>query len=300
MWAVAFLLFGQSSSAWTGGRPPECAEPSGRTSNVWERAKAPELGRYCDLVASASSKLAGVAATAAAALGAAREAEALLPAKAAPFVLEGRALADLGRYDEAVAAFSEGSRRDARALDDPPALLAWARALARTGRHEEAADAYRSLLPRAGVLSTTTRVSAEIEAGLVAMQRGERGLDEAAAALREAVHEAQDEAQAVAALGLALALDRAGGSREARALLADRLHGDPRETLSTPRAKDLLAVVPAETHAMTALALEPSDGAGAREEWQRSIDDAPRGPWTSYAREHLAALGGKRSAGAGR
>ena len=79
MWAAVLLLFGQSSGAWTGGRPPECAEPGGRTTNVWERAKAPELGRYCDLVASASSKLAGVTATAPAALAAAREAESVLP-----------------------------------------------------------------------------------------------------------------------------------------------------------------------------------------------------------------------------
>ena len=149
-----------------------------------------------------------------------------------------------------------------RALEDPSALLAWARSLARTGKHEEAADAYRALLPRGAVLSTTTRVSAEIEAGLVAMQRGERGLDEAAASLRGAVHEAQDEAQAVAALGLALALDRAGSGREARALLAERGHGDPREAVATPRARELLAVAPGETHAIAALALEASDGVG--------------------------------------
>jgi hypothetical protein len=52
---------------------------------------------------------------------------------------------------------------------------------------------------------------------------------------------------------------------------------------------------------MAALALEASDGVAAKEEWQRSIDEAPRGPWVAYANEHLAALAGKRSgAGAGR
>ncbi|HEY6462548.1 MAG TPA: hypothetical protein VIY73_20405, partial [Polyangiaceae bacterium] len=64
---VAALVFGQATS-WASGRPPECADPGGHAANVWERARAPELRRYCDLVASASSKLAGTAAMAESAL----------------------------------------------------------------------------------------------------------------------------------------------------------------------------------------------------------------------------------------
>ena len=57
-------------------RPPECsAEIGGATANVWERAKSPELRRYCDLVASAASKLAGTRRWPQAALAAAREAD---------------------------------------------------------------------------------------------------------------------------------------------------------------------------------------------------------------------------------
>jgi tetratricopeptide (TPR) repeat protein len=282
-----------TSGIWTSGRPPECSAGGGRAGNVWERAKSPELRRYCDLVASASSKLAGIGAMAEPALAAAREADGVLPGHAAPHVLQGRALCALGRYDEALEAFSASTARDPHALDDPPALLAFARALARTGRVDAAADAYRALLPRSSALSTSGRVSAEVEAGLVAMARGRAGLDEAEAALREALREAQDEAQAVAVLALALALDRNGSAQnaqEARALLAERAHGDPREALGSARAKELLAVAVDETHALAALALEGSDPTGARDQWQRAVDDAPRGPWAAHAKAHLLAL----------
>jgi tetratricopeptide (TPR) repeat protein len=292
------LLLAQAAGAWWTGPPPECGDPGGgRAANVWERAKSPELRHYCDLVASASSKLAGIATMAQGALQAARDADGVLPGHAAPLVLEGRALAALGQYGEALAALEAGRSRDPRALDDPPALLAWARALGRSSRREEAVEAYRALLPRSRGLSTTERVSAEIESGLMAMTRGAPGLDEAAAALREAVREAQDEARAIAVLALALALDRRRDAEEARALLRERMHGDPRDDMATARAKDLLAAVPAEAHALAALALESTDATGARDAWQQAIDAAPQGPWVGYARAHLGMLTGKHPAG---
>jgi tetratricopeptide (TPR) repeat protein len=285
-----------SGAAWSTGRPPECGEPGGRAGNVWERAKSPQLRRYCDLVASAASKLAGTASMAEQALVSAQDAERTLPGHAAPRVLAGRALESLGRLDEALAALEDGRKREPGALDDPLALLAWARALARTGNGDRASEAYRALLPRASSLSALERSSAAIEAGLVAMARGPTGIDEAAAALREGVREAQDEPRAIAVLALALALDRRGDAEESRALLSERAHGDPRAPLATPRAKELLAVAPAEGQALAALALEPTDAAGARDAWQAYLEAAPQGPWAVQAKSHLAALGGKRSA----
>ncbi|MDP9000911.1 MAG: hypothetical protein M3O46_12450, partial [Myxococcota bacterium] len=61
---LVLLLLAHERGAWSSNRPPECDDRGGRTANVWERAKSPELRRYCDLVASASSKLAGMAAMA--------------------------------------------------------------------------------------------------------------------------------------------------------------------------------------------------------------------------------------------
>jgi tetratricopeptide (TPR) repeat protein len=294
--ALALALAQLASGVWSSGRPPECASETGRVKNVWERAKSPELKRYCDLVASAASKLAGVTTTPAAAQGAldaAQAAEAVLPGHAAPRALKGRAFAALGKLDDALAALRDAQTRDAGSLDDPFALLAWARVLARTGHPEEAIAAYLALLPRASSLSSAERASAALEAGLVAMAGGPVGLNDAVAALREALRDAQDDAQAVAVLALALALDRRGDRAQGRELLSSRARGDPREALTTPAARDRIAATPAEAHAMAALALETINVAGARDAWETYLQGAPPAPWAAHARGHLAALGGK-------
>jgi tetratricopeptide (TPR) repeat protein len=284
------VLFAQAASAWSTGRPPECRAAGDHTTNAWERAKSPELRRYCDLVASASSKLAGTRAMAEAALASAGEAEQVLPGHAAPLVLQGRALAALGKLELASKALAEGKARDPAVLDDPLALLAWARVLARTGRAAEAAAAYRALLPRASALSAADRAGASIEAGVVAMAAGPAGLDEAVAALRDGLREAQDEAQAVAIVALALALDRRGDVGESRALLAERSRGDPRSALTSARAKELFAGAPVEAEAAGAVALEPTDAAGAHDAWEKYVAGAPSGPWAAHARAHMAGL----------
>lgn len=291
---VVFAFAQNVTVAWSSARPAECTVDSGSAANVWERAKSPELRKYCDLVASAASKLAGTAAMAEAALAAAREANGILPGHAAPRVLEGRALAALGKLDEALAALRDGKARDPSALDDPLALHSWGRLLARTGHLPEAAEAYRALLPRTTGLSSEERAVSAIEAGLVAMASGPAAMDDAVAALREALHEAQDEALSVTALALALALDRRGDSREAQALLADRagqVRGDPRVVFEGARAKELLAVAPKEGLAIVGLALENDDSAGALDAWTEYVAAGPSPvPWEAHARAHLAAL----------
>jgi tetratricopeptide (TPR) repeat protein len=293
LWPLPSILVLAQATAWTTGRPPECGDPGGRGANVWERAKSPDLRRYCDLLASASSKLAGTTSMPGAALASAREADQVLPAHAAPRVLEGRALAALGKLDEALKALDEARAIDPAALDDPPALLAWARVLARTAHADAAAEAYRALLPRASAMSMAERASASVEAGLVAMARGATGLDEAVSALREGLRESEDEVQAVAVLALALALDRGGATDESRALLAERAHGDPRAILATARARELLAVAPAEASALIAIAIEAGDtrdAAGARDAWDAYLVASANGPWSANARGHRAAL----------
>jgi tetratricopeptide (TPR) repeat protein len=261
---------------------------------VWERAKSPELRRYCNIIAGAASKLAGTTPAATAALDAAREAELALPGHGASRALEGRALLTLGKVDEALTALREAKARDDRALDDPLALLAWARALARTGHQPEASEAYRALLPRASAFSRTAWATVALEGGLVAMTRGAAGLDDATAALRESLRESsEDDVRDLAALALALALDRDGQIDQARALLSERLRGDPRRVIEAEGAKDVLAVAFAERHALAALALEHTDGPGARDAWEAYLAATPLGPWSEHARAHLAALGKK-------
>jgi tetratricopeptide (TPR) repeat protein len=290
------------AAVWSSGRPPECATSGVRAEsgvyNVWERAKAPRLRHYCDLVAGATSKLAGSTAMVRAALDLAREAEAIVPGHAAPKVLEGRALAALGQRDAALAALREGEERDPGVLDDPTTLLAWARAIGRAGRLAEAVDAYRALLPRAASLSALDRTSATIEGGLVALALGPAGLEDAIGALREAARDAQDDAEGVAVLALALALDRHGDTDEARTLLATRGHGDPRNVFEGARGKELAAIAPGEVPAIVGFALESTDATGARDAWEQYLQANASGPWAAQARARLVAPAGRRAPGA--
>jgi tetratricopeptide (TPR) repeat protein len=295
--ALAVVLFGAAGAVWSSGRPPECAlapHVEAGVYNVWERAKSPQLRRYCDVVAGATSKLSGGTAMARAALDLAREAETLVPGHAAPKVLEGRALALLGQQDDALAALREGRLRDPGVLDEPATLLAWARAMARAGFVPDAVEAYRALLPRASSLPMADRASATVEAGLAALALGPTGLDDAVGALREAVRDTQDDVDAVAVLALALALDRRGAPEEARTLLAARGRGDPRNVFESARGKALASVAPWEIPAVIAFALEGSDAAGARDAWQQYLESAPSGPWAAQAKERLLTSSGRR------
>ena len=62
MLAIALTLFLQAdaphSSAFGSARPLECGLSDGfKAANPWERAKEPNLRRYCDLLASGTAKL---------------------------------------------------------------------------------------------------------------------------------------------------------------------------------------------------------------------------------------------------
>jgi tetratricopeptide (TPR) repeat protein len=284
---LAMVLAQTSVTSWSSGRPPECSRLMGLDVNVWDRAKAPELREYCDLVASASSKLSGTVITAETGLEIARRAEQLHPGGAAARAIEGRALVALGQTASALVALREASTSDSHVLDDPPTLLAWARALARTGHSEEASAAYRALLPRSSSLGSADRAAAALEAGLVAMSRGPSGLDEAVAALRGAMEDAEGETTGLAVIALALVRDRGGAHAEAQSLLANRLHGDPRVWLATPTAQSILSVAPLERSALLAIGLERAHSVEAREAWQEYLAKAPDSPWAAHARQSL-------------
>src|SRR5205085_391712 len=131
-----FLQPATTQNAYGTARPAECGLADGfRAANPWERAKEPNLRRYCDLLASGTAKLvgSGSAVLVKEVPQIADDADKLLPNRASPSVLKGRAYLRMGKPAEALAALEEAKRRDDRALDDPVALLAWARANARTG-----------------------------------------------------------------------------------------------------------------------------------------------------------------------
>jgi hypothetical protein len=134
------------------------------------------------------------------------------------------------------------------------------------------------------------------EGGLVAMTHSRDQLDEAAAALRDAMRGGSDETALVGALGLALALERRGASQAARAVVADRVHGDPRALLADPGTSGLLAVAPAERWALVAVGLQTAHPAEARALWRQYVTEAPESPWVAEARLH-AGVAASGSAG---
>jgi tetratricopeptide (TPR) repeat protein len=297
MLVIAALVLAQvapvalGAAAGSGGRPAECAPLAAPTAgNVWERAKYPILRRYCDLLASGAAKLASGSRPdeAREAIARADEASRVLPDRAAPAILRGRALVARGEFREAVTEMEGASARDPHALDDPAALFAWARALGRVGREADAEVAFRALLPRAGGLAPAERGKAEIEAALLAQARGAAGLDEAIALFRQARRDAQDALQAVAAMALSLALDRAGEREESRVSRAGEPgKQDPREPFKDLQTREVLADAAAlpESDALVAFALGDRDPTAAREAWSRYLaGPAGKGAWAEHAR----------------
>lgn len=298
---LSVVLWLDASSAMGGARPAECGTDGGqRAANAWERAKEPNLRRYCDLLASGTAKLVGTGALAKDVPQLADEADKLLPGRAAPSVLKGRALLRLGKPEDALAALAEAKRRDDRALDDPVALLVWARANARTNHPAEAALAYRAALPRTSGLSAQDRAAASFEAGLAVMASGAAAVDDAVAMLRQARRDAEDALQTASAMALALALDRAREPDEARAVIAESVRSDPKTTLADARVAAALADAgqTAETDALLAIALEATDAAAAKDAWRRYEGASARakGAWLDHARERLGAAPAKKKA----
>jgi hypothetical protein len=279
-----------SAGAIGGTRPQECGFVQGTgAANVWERAKEPELRRYCDLLAKGTAHLVASKALVGDVVGIAAEADKLLPGRAAPRVLAGRALLELGKPADALAALKDARARDDRALDDPVALLAWARANARTGHLAEAATAYRAALPRTSALAPSERSAASFEAGMIVMAQGPKGIDDAVAMLRQARIATTDALQLASVVALALALDRADLRDESRAILNERVRGNATPVLTDPRVAEALADagVPFETDALQAIALEAVDPSAAREAWTRYLTGpGGKSPWSDHARQH--------------
>lgn len=316
MYTAAVLAFvwllqpASSQGAFGTARPSECGLSEGfRNANAWERAKEPNLRKYCDLLASGTAKLVGSGASVLVkeVPAIADEADKLLPNRAAPSVLKGRALLRMGRAEEALAVLGEAKRRDERALDDPVALLAWARANARTKHLPEAAAAYRAALPRTSALSAQERSSAAFEAGMTVMALGAAGLDDAIAMFRQARRDAQDAMQLACVAALALGLDRAGQREEAKAVLVERVRAGVKEAALKSLFADphvVLALAdagaPEEGDALLATTLTTVDPQGSRDAWRRYLEGAGgKSVFADHAREQLKGAAPPRKAAGG-
>jgi len=303
---------GQGSSlvaaAAASGRPRECASTVrrglSRRPTIWELARTPELGRYCDLVARAKAQLATDPTAAKASASAADKA---LPGYAAPRVLLARAALALGKIDDASREFEAARGIDPRSVEDPPTMHDLAQVLRKTGKLEDALAVYRALVPRIDLLgSADRRVAVLLEAAHVSMAvvaaralAGKTGgaseapspstserrapLDEAAAYLREARQRPPTALAGDVLLSLVLVLDRNGDRVQADAALADARASGVRMRSGAP---EYLAA------AEDKLCLEAlsGDAAQAVKSWESYLaGPGGKGPWAAVARARLEA-----------
>lgn len=262
-----------------------------RRPTIWQLARTPELGRYCDLVARAKSQL---AADPKAAATSAKDADAALPGRAAPRVLLARAAFALGKVDDAAKDFEAARAIDARSVEDPPTMHDLAEVLRKTGKLDEALAVYRALVPRIDLLAPADRrVLVLLEAAHVSMAVAGKNppptagskpsLDEAIAYLREARQRPPTALSNDVLVSLALALDRSGDRIQADAILAEA-HAPASDT--RPAAPDYLAAAE-DKLCLDALQAAPTDAAKI---WDAYLaGPGGKGPWAGAARARLEA-----------
>lgn len=283
-------------------KAPECAAlpkfaSPGATGNLWESAKHPGLGTHCDLVWQGVTKFRE--ARFLDAIEYAKRADEASPGGAGPFIVRGSAFARWGKAAEAAEAFEKAKSIHPRALDDAETLDDYGAVLIKLGRFEDARRIYRALLPRvAGTQGLCGAKSicddagrAYLAAGVLAMDEGPKGLDEAVAILREARTRSElgGDVRRVATLMLALALDRRGDLDQAKELAAEAAKlGVPSDM--PPDVSGRLSS-PVEVAAARAIGYEASDSASAITAWKTYLSTGgEKRPFEAHARKHLAAL----------
>jgi hypothetical protein len=276
-----------------GARPKECGGASRTAGNRWERAKAPGLEHYCDVLAKGYARL---KAAPEAALALSAEAWRLMPAEAAPVVLAARAKVALGAFAEGFAGFERARALSPAGLESPGALHDFAIAAQKTGHAREALDAYRALAPRAELYDDPREaLRVFIEGAVLAMTQGPERLTEAVGYLTEARRMPKLPELGTYLIGaLALALDRQGRKNEAAGIAAE-LSGPwqlESERGAAPKLSQHQPVLPeGELDAMIAILAERRDRDLALERWQSYLDGpAGKGPFAAHARARRDAL----------
>jgi tetratricopeptide (TPR) repeat protein len=261
-----------------------------RRPTIWQLARTPELGRYCDLVARAKSQL---GTDPKAATASAKAADTALPGRAAPRVLLARAAFALGKIDDAARDFEAARAIDARSVEDPPTMHDLAQVLRKTGKLDEALAVYRALVPRIDLLAPADRrvlvlleaahVSMAVAAKLPIAAGSRPSLDEAVAYLREARQKPPTALANDVLVSLALALDRSGDRVQADAVLADAHAPASEVRAATPEF--LVAVE--DKVCLDALTANPAD---ATKHWEAYLaGPGGKGPWAGAARARLDA-----------
>jgi tetratricopeptide (TPR) repeat protein len=286
LFSVGALVLAQAAGA-GGARVPavlpvDCAAAAGARLSAWDRARSPQVPRYCDLMAQAEARLLREPKRAD---EAAQAAAALVAGQVAPLVLRARAAVQSGQFAEALALFDEAAAVDASALDEPRALLARAVALRETGADARAIAAYRALIPRLdGLPDREERTRAQIDAGVALMIEGPGSLEPAVAVLRAAASQGSLALRSLARACLSLALDRAGAKAEAQALAAEAQRSGATATLERKGSAAVLGWR-IEALAVAAVLREAAGNGGAA--WEAYAARAPA-VWAAHARGRVA------------
>ncbi len=294
-------------------RPEACrAAQVGEDGALWAEARSGSRREACLRLARGYARLDSAPAEA---LDLARNAPARGRDDVELGVLEGRAWLRLGDFGKAYALLSPNVRARGRPLGDLAALRELGVTAAGTGHLEEAATAYRALLPRAA-FDERPRFSrwVVLEAGSVLLASGASGLPDAILFLSEARRRAQVPGTEDLLLSLlALALERAGQAEPARTLLQEspgpwalERHLTPRDRYRLLRAgggtptsalpalaftADAPQLAEGELHAAIGVAALRRDPRLARVHLEAYLLAAgPSGPFVAWAQERLAAL----------
>ncbi len=290
-----------SAAAAASPRPAECAAPAATdaSASMWESARRPGLGQYCRLLARGYARLSRSPAQA---LIAAERADKLLPGRAPPKVLAARALVASGQAGVAFERFEKALGLSPRSVREPAALHDYAVAAALSGHEKQAVEAYRRLVPRAGLMaSDAERQRVYVEAALNVMRTGPEALGEAIGYLTEARRRGAPPGLSDIVLGaLALALDRQGRVDEARGVAAEAgSHEGLAEWLKKSRKKLTSARpvgVDAELSAIVAMLAGRDSPEDARQAWTDYLatPEGKNGPWAEHAKKKLSASSASR------
>lgn len=293
------------------GRPRECSNATvrgdkGRNKkpSVWRRARLPQLVAYCDFIAKAHAV---IDVDPQAALELAEKAEAAWPAHAGALVTQARALLDLGKTKESLEKLEAAKAVDKLSVEEPKAMHAHARALIRSGRIEEGAELYRTMVPRGSLLSAPERARLLLEAAFASMADAGRAskeapgpnpvsltirLGEAIAFISEARSSEGGSLTADILFAAALIHERAGDGEKSRVALAEA-----NRTATSPQKPEGYVADPIDALAMKALALESANPSEASVAWTQYLDGAKVEPFAAAARARAAALKGPRPSG---
>jgi tetratricopeptide (TPR) repeat protein len=257
-------------------------------SDFWDEVRTPGLGAYRAEVRRARRALESRHWRDA--LEAARNATEAVPGRAVAHALEARALGELGQPEAFGRAAKRALELDARVFDDPELGADVARIAAESGQHALAARILERVLGRMPI--TWRRYELYVLYGDMLLNLGPPHLREAILAYREGLR-VNRSLRVRAALGLALALRRAGERLEA--------HDVARQVAGRGRVDALISalpVPPAEKAARRAVALDAiGDLAGARRAWR----EASHGEhWTAHAQRELRRLDGEAGTGPAR